>query len=384
MQQKIYFASDHAGYELKNELVVFVRQTLGYEAVDCGAHVFNADDDFTDFISKAAEAVSTDPLDSKAIILGGSGQGEAMLANRYPRVRAAVFYGGNKDILSLSRIHNDANVLSLGARFLSKEDALKAVELWLTTSHPAHEKYDRRIQKMDAYAVSSIEKKGIEKPSMSIVPSLPAKSFAEITALLDVLEGTATSVQIDIVDGVFAPHVSWPFTEPDAEAAFLKLNAYADFAIEMDCMCVNPEKYLDVFSSLNVERVIIHAGSTQNYDACISHAKEHGYKIGLGILNSTPHELIEELVPKMDFIQVMGIAEIGAQGQPFDEKTIGTVTWLRNTYLDLDISVDGSVNRDTLPRLLVAGANRFAPGSAIAQSQDPKASYEQLQALIVQ
>lgn len=146
---KIVFAADHAGYELKNELVIFVRDELGLEAEDVGADVLDPDDDYPIFISRAVEQVSSDPESVRAIILGGTGQGEAMLANRYPQVRAAVFYGGSHNIIRLSREHNDANVLSLGARFIESEEAKKMVQLWLETATSTKVRYKRRIHMME-------------------------------------------------------------------------------------------------------------------------------------------------------------------------------------------------------------------------------------------
>jgi ribose 5-phosphate isomerase B len=105
-------------------------------------------DDYPDFISIAAQKVSQSPKD-KAIILGGSGQGEAMVANRFPHVRATVYYGGSDEILKLSREHNDANVLSLGARFLGKETAEKAVRLWLAGEFSGEQRHVRRIKKIE-------------------------------------------------------------------------------------------------------------------------------------------------------------------------------------------------------------------------------------------
>jgi ribose 5-phosphate isomerase B len=146
---KVFFASDHAGFELKGKLVEFVK-TLGFEAIDCGAKSFDAQDDYPDLISLAAREVSNDP-NSRGIILGGSGQGEAIVANRFTHVRAALYYGGNKEILSLSREHNNANILSLGARFLSDEEAIEAVKIWLGTEFPGDERHKRRIEKIDEY-----------------------------------------------------------------------------------------------------------------------------------------------------------------------------------------------------------------------------------------
>ena len=119
----VYLATDHAGFELKEKIKKFLIDN-GYSVEDCGASSLDPEDDYPDFISKAAEAVSNDPQ-SKAIILGGSGQGEAIVANKFPKVRAAVYYGGQNEMPKLTRQHNDSNILSLGARFLSEEEALK-------------------------------------------------------------------------------------------------------------------------------------------------------------------------------------------------------------------------------------------------------------------
>jgi len=141
---KIYFASDHAGFEMKNALKKYVKE-LGYEVEDSGAYELDPDDDYTLFIKRAAESVSKNPENTKAIILGGSGQGEDMVADKFPHIRSAEYYGGNLEIVKLSREHNDANVLSLGARFLSLEEAKEAVKLWLETSFSNEERHVRRI-----------------------------------------------------------------------------------------------------------------------------------------------------------------------------------------------------------------------------------------------
>ena len=144
----VYLASDHAGFELKEKIKEFLAKN-GYEAKDMGPFTFDPADDYPDFVRQAAQAVANDPEQSRAIIMGASGQGEAMVANRHKGVRAAVFYGGLDEIIILSREHNDANVLSLGARFVSPEGALAAVKLWLDTSFSNAERHVRRIKKID-------------------------------------------------------------------------------------------------------------------------------------------------------------------------------------------------------------------------------------------
>lgn len=145
---KVYISSDHAGYDLKEKLKVFISSELGLEVDDLGAEVFDVNDDYPDLIRPVAEAVSKN-RESLGIILGGSGQGEAIVANRISNARAVVYYGGSEEIIKLSREHNNANILSLGARFLSVEDAKSAVQLWIETKFSGEERHERRIQKID-------------------------------------------------------------------------------------------------------------------------------------------------------------------------------------------------------------------------------------------
>ena len=142
----IHIATDHAGLELKEKVKSYLSK-LDYEVIDHGAYEYDALDDYPDFIFPCAEAVSNDP-NSKGIILGGSGQGEAMAANRVKGVRAAVFYNGPDEIIKLSRQHNDANILSLGARFMSDQEMYKIIELWLSTDFESG-RHKRRIEKLD-------------------------------------------------------------------------------------------------------------------------------------------------------------------------------------------------------------------------------------------
>jgi ribose 5-phosphate isomerase B len=143
----IYLESDHAGFEMKNILADFLREEK-YDVRDCDTKISDHNDDYPEHISVAAREVSKDPK-SKAVVLGGSGQGEAIVANRFPNVRAAVYYGGSLDIVKLSREHNDANILSLGARFLSVDEAKEAVRLWLNTAFSGEERHVRRIKEIE-------------------------------------------------------------------------------------------------------------------------------------------------------------------------------------------------------------------------------------------
>ena len=144
---KIFLASDHAGFELKNILVEYLR-AQGREVTDYGPLHLDLGDDYPKLIKPLAHAVALEP-GSMGIALGGSGQGEAMECNRVRGVRAAVYYGGPLEILKLSRRHNNANVLALGARFVSASEAKEAVDLWLGTPFSGEERHARRIKELD-------------------------------------------------------------------------------------------------------------------------------------------------------------------------------------------------------------------------------------------
>ncbi len=143
---KIHLASDHAGFSLKEAVKKYLEKK-GCTLHDHGAFKFDPKDDYPDFMFPCAKAVASDQ-ESRGIIFGGSGQGEAMAANRIQGVRAAVYYGGPDEIVRLSRRHNDANILSLGARFISEKEAFHVIDQWLEEPFE-HGRHERRIQALE-------------------------------------------------------------------------------------------------------------------------------------------------------------------------------------------------------------------------------------------
>lgn len=145
--KKIFLGADHAGFELKEHVKKYL-QKEGFEVIDKGAHRLDPNDDYPDFIAPAARGVAKNK-GSVGIVFGGSGQGEAIAANKVKGVRAALYYGNNIEIVKLSRTHNSSNMLSLGARFLAKDEATEAVKAWLSTDFSNEERHKRRIKKID-------------------------------------------------------------------------------------------------------------------------------------------------------------------------------------------------------------------------------------------
>lgn len=153
----IFLASDHRGFEAKEKIKLWLTE-WGYDFRDCGPSAYNGADDYVEYVAIAAEKVSEDPSQNLGIVLGATGQGEAMVANRRRGVRAAVYYGGPLEIVRLSRLHNASNVLSLGVApgntteemIVMEEEVLKsAVKAWLETQFSNDERHVRRIGMID-------------------------------------------------------------------------------------------------------------------------------------------------------------------------------------------------------------------------------------------
>ncbi len=159
----IALASDHAGYELLQDLVDYL-ESLGHEVHNFGPKTLKPDDDYPDFIIPAAQAVARGECE-RGIVLGGDGEGEAMAANKIKGIRCALFYGpavprrvvdaagrvshDPYEIVKLTRLHNDANMISLAARFVALTDIKQVVKLWLDASFSNEERHKRRIDKLN-------------------------------------------------------------------------------------------------------------------------------------------------------------------------------------------------------------------------------------------
>ena len=144
---RVYLGSDHAGYELKQHLVQWLT-SAGHEPVDCGPHIYDAVDDYPPFILRAAERTAADP-EALGIVIGGSGNGEAIAANKVKGVRAALAW--STQTAELGREHNNANVISIGARMHSLDEAAKFVEVFLGTPFSEDPRHIRRIDKISEY-----------------------------------------------------------------------------------------------------------------------------------------------------------------------------------------------------------------------------------------
>ena len=145
MKQTIFLSGDHAGFKLKEKLKKFLEKK-GFTVRDFGPHKYNKNDDYPDFVIPMARALIKDKNKVRGIIIAGSGQGEAIAVNKIKGIRATLYHGGNTKIVKVTREHNDANVLSFGSRFVTENEAKKAIDIFLKTPF-GKGRHKRRLKK---------------------------------------------------------------------------------------------------------------------------------------------------------------------------------------------------------------------------------------------
>lgn len=232
---------------------------------------------------------------------------------------------------------------------------------------------------------------------VEIIPAIMPQSLSDLEAQLARVKGHAPYVQIDVVDGKFDNDVTWPYHQGQWEefACMAREEAgiplWEEFNFEIDLMVQNPETVVGQWQQAGAGRLIVHIESTQRFDDIVREIKAHGVagdtptlgaiELGLALGIETPNDTITPYLAEVDFVQFMGIANIGSQGEPFDERVLSKIKALRLSNPETIISVDGGVNFDTAPRLIEAGANRLAIGSAILKSDDVRRVIEDFRAL---
>jgi len=217
--------------------------------------------------------------------------------------------------------------------------------------------------------------------SSKLIPVVPALIPASEADLKESLKKIAWSseVQIDVVDGKAVPFVSWPY-EPQGEPISIK-GDIAGFTVEVDLMTENPLPAAKKWLEAGVDMLVFHLENISLADFSFF-TKETKVSVGISALNDTSFSELCEYVQEADYVQLMGIAEIGTQGQPFDERVLERIKKIKELFPQKPISIDGSVNEETIKRLVEAGASRLIVGSAITKKPDTFSAYENLCSLI--
>ncbi len=232
---------------------------------------------------------------------------------------------------------------------------------------------------------------------IEIIPAIMPDNYEDFASKATRVQGLAPLAQIDIMDGAFVKSKSWPYSEGGTrkEPHFVALMAqdegmpfWEELDYEIDLMIGEPEKHIDEWLPLGASRLIFHIESIKDIDLFFAHdmwkdgARDIGgekvVELGLAINPDTSLDAILPYIPKIDFVQCMGIAKIGYQGQPFDERVLLRINTLRVAYPNMPISVDGGVSMATAGLLKQAGATRLVAGSAIFGVEDTAAAIEEL------
>lgn len=210
-----------------------------------------------------------------------------------------------------------------------------------------------------------------------VVPAIIPASSDEVRTMCARL-AFSLELHLDVVDKVFVPYVSWPY-EPAGDPVEVKADTDR-FTLEVDLMVHKPLLAAERWLAAGADMLVFHA-ETIDVESFRQFTASTNISVGISALNDTSDEVLRPYVPYADYVQVMGIAAIGAQGQQFDERSLSRIATIAQEFPHLLISVDGSVNATTLPRLFAAGAGRFITGSAVVGDADPAAAHFKLSQL---
>lgn len=225
-------------------------------------------------------------------------------------------------------------------------------------------------------------------PMIEIIPAIMPESYEDLVEKVNLFVGVVPLVQLDIMDGKFVPERTWPYPlgrEPHFDAIVAEeegMPAWEDIDFEVDLMIENPELMVPKWVSAGVRRIIVHVESMKDFEAIRASVPTGLIELGLAINTTTPLSALDPYLDRVDFIQCMGIAQIGFQGEAFDERVLDHVRALRATHPKMPISIDGSVNFETARLLVDAGATRLVSGSAILEADDITQAIAHLENLV--
>lgn len=224
---------------------------------------------------------------------------------------------------------------------------------------------------------------------MQIIPAIIPKSFRDLEEKLESVKGLANFVHIDVIDGKLQGKMSWPFEGDHGEFVSIKkqemgMPGWEDFDFEVHLMTEEPLSYVREWIEVGASRIIIHIENLdyQNDIQALDQLKTEGLvEIGIAINADTEVDRLIPFFQVADFIQAMSISKIGAQGLEFDPRGIETIKWVKQKHPNMPVAVDGSMNPETIPLALEAGAERIVVGSYIFKNTNPRAALEELQSL---
>ncbi|OGG79614.1 hypothetical protein A3A39_02195 [Candidatus Kaiserbacteria bacterium RIFCSPLOWO2_01_FULL_54_13] len=220
--------------------------------------------------------------------------------------------------------------------------------------------------------------------TLEIIPTCVPRSAADLAQSAHAISSFSSSIHIDIVDGIFAPSYTWPYTKNGVFEDF-DLSSVSGLSAEIHLMVEEPREIGLQFARAGASRILGHveAFDSENdaHSALYAWRRSDVREVGLGILMGTPLEVLEHHMLIVDVVHVMTIASIGKQGIPYDKNAPARVAEFHRHHPEVMISVDGGVSASNIEELARAGASRFCVGSAIVKAADPAKEYARLKTL---
>lgn len=219
---------------------------------------------------------------------------------------------------------------------------------------------------------------------IQVVPAIIPKTFDDLKRQIKIVKPFVGQVQVDVMDGVYAPEASWPYNvEHTGYFDYIKIGEekvpYSEeINIELDMMVEKPEDHIDEWMKSGVKTFIIHFGSTNKLQEIIDRIKENNLHVALALRPETSNSELEPFIPQVDFVQFMGNQKIGYHGVTLDEAVLGKIRDLRNLHSGLIISIDIGVNFETAPKLIKAGVSKLVSGSTIFNSENIEEAIKKL------
>jgi len=205
-----------------------------------------------------------------------------------------------------------------------------------------------------------------------VIPAIIPENLEDLYAKADRVRAYVSTVQVDIMDGKFAPITSWPYNNHEQFENLVKEGnpLLGDLSFELDMMVEKPEDVIGRWMELGAKALIIHVDSTDMLEDITARAKERGVAVGIALRPYTDNDVLERWVPDINFVQFMGNQKIGYHGVELDARVLQKIIQLREKYPKLSISVDIGVNFETAPGLIKAGANKLISGSTIFNAEN--------------
>lgn len=345
--KKIIIASDHKGYQLKKEIIMYLKY-LNYEPVDLGTY---SEDrvDYPIYAVAVAKKISERDYDL-GILICNSGVGMSMVANKYPNVRAGLV--STPEESKHTRSHNDNNILVMGAALQDKDTAKNIVWHWLNTEpkEGAYQKRREMIREIERHNM-----KGTDNSPVHVSASLMCANQMNLQKdIQELIRANIDSFHIDIIDGNFAENTALTVDHVS------QLRKITTLPIDVHLMVNDPAPYLDKMKG--ADRIFVHV-ENKSVKHTLNKINKRGYRAGVVIKAESPIDLIFPYTDMIDSVMFM-CTDVGYKANPFVPEVLDKIRRFHHAFPDIKIYADGSIGPRTIQHLYRVGVTHYIGGTS--------------------